>query len=322
LSFNDTRKQEVKLRIALLVLLVGTANLGISAQDLSGWIDVAPVEELFVVQMPTVPTVKDEKASTRPLSGFGKRYTALIDGNSYIVWSFANLSIPVKFHDSSQYLDACADLVWEGLLEPRRAKQTKVEAVYEQMIYRAELSNNGLMGREYQIVLSDAVGITRIYAQNSRIYILALLSSKAKKAMPEHFFNSFKVNQSLSVPTPSDTDSLASGGQIVGGGGGQDINGNKIFTGREVSQKVRVVSKPEPTYTESARKYSVTGTVVLRAVFSGDGQITNIRILRRLPHGLTDQALDAARKIRFLPAQKDGQPVSMTIQLEYNFNLY
>jgi protein TonB len=140
--------------------------------------------------------------------------------------------------------------------------------------------------------------------------------------MPEHFFNSFKVNQSLSVPTPSDTDSLASGGQIVGGGGGQDINGNKIFTGREVSQKVRVVSKPEPTYTESARKYSVAGTVVLRAVFSGDGQITNIRILRRLPHGLTDQALDAARKIRFLPAQKDGQPVSMTIQLEYNFNLY
>jgi hypothetical protein len=60
----------------------------------------------------------------------------------------------------------------------------------------------------------------------------------------------------------------------------------------------------------------------MRGVISSDGQLTNIAISRRLPHGLTAQALDAARRIIFIPAQKDGQPVSMAIQLEYNFNLY
>lgn len=149
-----------------------------------------------------------------------------------------------------------------------------------------------------------------------------LLSSKTETEIAEHFFKSFKVNRSLSAAPPADADSSTSGRPLEVGPGGQDINGSRIFTGSEVTQKARVLSKPEPTYTESARKYSVTGTVVLRAVISGDGQLTNMTILSRLPHGLTNQALIAARAIKFVPAQKDGQPVSMAIQLEYNFNLY
>ena len=36
----------------------------------------------------------------------------------------------------------------------------------------------------------------------------------------------------------------------------------------------------------------------------------------------TEKAIGAARQIRFVPARKNGQPVSMYMQLEYNFNLY
>ena len=96
----------------------------------------------------------------------------------------------------------------------------------------------------------------------------------------------------------------------------------QILRSGEVTERARVLEKPEPSYTESARKFSVTGTVVLRAVFSKDGEVTNISIIRRLPHGLTEKAINAARMIKFRPAMKDGQPVSMWMQLEYNFNLY
>jgi TonB family protein len=110
------------------------------------------------------------------------------------------------------------------------------------------------------------------------------------------------------------------GGGPGGGGGGGDYN--KIFSGKEVSSKARVLSKPEPQYTEEARKNQVTGTVVLRAVFTSGGQVTNIRAVSGLPFGLTERAIAAARQIKFTPATKDGHPVSMYIQLEYNFNLY
>jgi TonB family protein len=78
----------------------------------------------------------------------------------------------------------------------------------------------------------------------------------------------------------------------------------------------------EPQYTEEARENAVSGTVVLRAVFSASGDVTNIRVVSGLPYGLTESAVEAAREIRFSPAVKDGRPVSQYIQIEYNFNLY
>jgi TonB family protein len=110
------------------------------------------------------------------------------------------------------------------------------------------------------------------------------------------------------------------GGGGPGGGGGGDYS--RIFTGREVTSKARLLSKPEPQYTEDARKNQITGTVVLKVVFSSNGQVTNIRTVSGLPYGLTERAIAAARQIKFVPATKDGHQVSMWMQLEYNFNLY
>lgn len=112
------------------------------------------------------------------------------------------------------------------------------------------------------------------------------------------------------------------GGGPGGGGGGKEVDYNKIFKGSEVTSKVRILSKPEPPYTEEARKNQITGTVILVAVFSASGQVTSIRPVSGLPNGLTEKAIAAARQIRFVPAQKDGRPVSMYYRIEYNFNLY
>ena len=104
------------------------------------------------------------------------------------------------------------------------------------------------------------------------------------------------------------------GGGGPGGGGGGDYS--RIFTGREVTSKARLISKPEPQYTEDARKNQVTGTVVLKCVFSSNGTVTNIRTVSGLPHGLTERAIAAARQIKFVPATKDGHQVSMWMQLD------
>jgi len=96
----------------------------------------------------------------------------------------------------------------------------------------------------------------------------------------------------------------------------------EIFKGKDVTTKARVLEKSEPTYTESARQAGVTGTLILRAVFSGAGEVTNIWVTRPLSHGLNAKAVRAAKAIRFVPATKDGKPVSMWIELQYNFNLY
>jgi hypothetical protein len=50
--------------------------------------------------------------------------------------------------------------------------------------------------------------------------------------------------------------------------------------------------------------------------------VVQIRAVHTLPFGLTERAIAAARQIKFVPAIKGGRPVSVFMQLEYNFNLY
>ncbi|MGI8917092.1 MAG: energy transducer TonB, partial [Pyrinomonadaceae bacterium] len=118
-------------------------------------------------------------------------------------------------------------------------------------------------------------------------------------------------------------DKRARGGGKRGGGSGNDPNGlETILRASMVALRVRLLSKPEPQYSEEARRNQISGTVVLRAVFSKTGEVINIRAISPLPYGLTERAIAAARQIRFLPATKDDHPVSVHMQLEYNFNLY
>ena len=100
------------------------------------------------------------------------------------------------------------------------------------------------------------------------------------------------------------------------------VDGEIIRYADEVTTKARVLAKPEPRYTAEARQAQVTGTVVLRVVFSADGIVRHILVLRGLPFGLTESAVEAARGVRFTPATIDGVPVSLFVRLEYNFHLY
>jgi TonB family protein len=110
------------------------------------------------------------------------------------------------------------------------------------------------------------------------------------------------------------------GGGPGGGGGGTDYS--KTFAAREVTRKAVITGKPEPLYTEEARKNQVTGTVRLRLVLGAGGSISSISPVSRLPDGLTEKAIEAARRISFQPAEKDGRKVSQWIVIEYNFNIY
>lgn len=75
-------------------------------------------------------------------------------------------------------------------------------------------------------------------------------------------------------------------------------------------------------YTEIARLNQIQGAVVLSVVFSSEGEITDISVVRGLPDGLTRTAIEAVKKIRFQPALKDGEPVSVRGNIEFNFTLY
>ena len=106
------------------------------------------------------------------------------------------------------------------------------------------------------------------------------------------------------------------------GAPGPPVDYRRTFRHDEVTRRAVIVSKPDPGFTEEARKNGVTGVVRLRAALSANGTVTQISVIRPLPDGLTERAIQAAQRIKFQPAQKDGVAVSQWITLEYNFNIY
>ena len=93
------------------------------------------------------------------------------------------------------------------------------------------------------------------------------------------------------------------------------------YTSKEVDTKAQITEKPEPLYTREARRVGVQGIVILRVLLLGDGKLDRIRVVRRLPYGLTENAIRAACEIKFKPAIKEGKPVAQWVALEYGFRL-
>ena len=89
----------------------------------------------------------------------------------------------------------------------------------------------------------------------------------------------------------------------------------------ESSLRPRITYREKAQYTQEARDNNVEGTVVLSVVFGANGHISVLSVIRELPHGLTQEALEAARKIRFNPAMIEGKPVNVRGNLEFAFNL-
>ncbi|HEX8367542.1 MAG TPA: energy transducer TonB [Pyrinomonadaceae bacterium] len=88
------------------------------------------------------------------------------------------------------------------------------------------------------------------------------------------------------------------------------------------TEGVKIISKPRANYTDAARTNNIQGVVRVRVTFLANGTIGSISPVSNLGYGLTEQALAAARSIRFEPAKKGGVPYSVTKVVEYTFTLY
>ncbi|HEY6046359.1 MAG TPA: TonB family protein, partial [Pyrinomonadaceae bacterium] len=89
--------------------------------------------------------------------------------------------------------------------------------------------------------------------------------------------------------------------------------------GQQSTRHAKVIYRVEPAYTEDARANQITGSVVLTVTVGHDGLPQSIQVRKSLYPSLDQSAIEAARKMRFEPAMKDGQPVSEVLLVEFNF---
>ncbi|HEU4520602.1 MAG TPA: energy transducer TonB [Thermoanaerobaculia bacterium] len=116
-------------------------------------------------------------------------------------------------------------------------------------------------------------------------------------------------------------------GGVIGGELGGKLGGQLGGTGdmpRRVGGDVKPpvsITRVEPTYTEIARKARIEGIVIIEAIIDRNGNVTDARVLKPLPMGLDQAALEAVRRWKFRPGTLNGQPVPVIYNLTVNFRL-
>jgi len=105
-------------------------------------------------------------------------------------------------------------------------------------------------------------------------------------------------------------------------------SGNKIAP--PVDEPIRVTGAvtrpvlldgPQPRYTEMARRAGLQGTVIVEAIIDESGHVSDVRILKPLPLGLDQAAVEAVKSWRFRAATLGGRPVKVYYTLTANFTL-
>ena len=111
-------------------------------------------------------------------------------------------------------------------------------------------------------------------------------------------------------------------GAGVGEGRGGGTGGGIYKAGVGGVSAPRILYKPDPEFTEEARKARYQGVCILWMVVGADGKPHDVRVLRTLGMGLDQKAVEAARQYVFEPARKDGKPVAVQLHVEVSFRLY
>ena len=88
-----------------------------------------------------------------------------------------------------------------------------------------------------------------------------------------------------------------------------------------VLEPMEILAKPNPSYSDEARRMKIEGEVVLGVVFEATGKVRVVRVLQGLGHGLDEAALRAAEQIRFRPARRGDRPVDFPATVRIIFQL-
>jgi hypothetical protein len=79
------------------------------------------------------------------------------------------------------------------------------------------------------------------------------------------------------------------------------------------------LNRVRPDYTAEAELADITATVEAMVVFGSGGELGRVEIIRWAGFGLDDASERAIRQLKFKPATRDGNPISVRAMIRYNF---
>ena len=94
-----------------------------------------------------------------------------------------------------------------------------------------------------------------------------------------------------------------------------------IFERKEVSRPAKFKT-PDVGMTDEARAKARVVVVGVAIVLCRTGRVTDVRVVKSAPDGMTERVVEAVRRMKFTPAEKEGEEVSQRVRIEFEFHVF
>jgi len=147
--------------------------------------------------------------------------------------------------------------------------------------------------------------------------VLALTGEDSVKSVPVYWQST--LAKSFGVQVLKET-----GSQNAGRAAAERSGDGKVYSLYDLDKNsaARPLYSPEPEFTDTARSWKFQGIVGLNIIIDSTGKVRNVTIVHPLGMGLDDNAVATVSTWRFAPAQREGQPVAVSVYVEVDFHLY
>jgi TonB family protein len=305
------------LNIAVVALLLSTGVLGQSKPTEAVEPDKYAADVIWArykvsaagasVMLPKLPTLT---------GGVGGDSCYEVAGNVYFAYADETL-YEFRFVTKGEKppLDSCEQKIFFG----DAALNRRVREIENYMAPVTQL--NGQLGdRKTKIFTWETINERSVRwvipdLANGRWIELAISSRPDKKPDEKRFFPSLLLTSGDGIEVAGGSSSTLGDRGVV----------SKTFSPNEplgATSGLLIKGKPRPGYTDAAREKNTQGTVILKVTFLANGGIGTVSVVKELPNGLTEQAVYAANRLSFLPARRDGVPITVIKQVEYSFSVY
>jgi TonB family protein len=285
------------VRMCSILLLLMQPALGLSpklphpVETQPQWIGFVPQDEDFTATIPARPTMRkypiyDTRYDRREKVLAHHEYSGYGDGMIFIIHSY-KAEHPEKL----------------SISQPSLINETDVPQRIQLGGFTADLFRANVPSRSARYTRQ-----TLRFMTPKHLYIIGLMTIEENNPAVDRFITGIRMRSAGDQVTPIEPP--------------PEFHSGEVLEPKEVTRKAIVVWKSEPWYTEAARAHRVVGTIVLQVVFAENGYVTDITVLSGLKDGLDESAIEAARNVRFFPAEKDGKRVGQRMMLEYHFDVY
>ena len=195
----------------------------------------------------------------------------------------------------------------------------------------SEIREDGYIVKKVVVKTDQSYSVIKYLQSKDYVYILTAASRTGETPAMKRFFDSLVFKPDAKIPagtqkvtafselsvTPIEMASASPVKPLI------DIKpALSIGDLKGEITPILLITKPSPAYTDAARKKKLSGTASMRVTFTKKGWVARVFVLESPGDELTRQAFFAAIRIKFLPTERNGEPIAIIKPVQYIFSIY